>query len=154
MMSVYWLEDSDLITETIRHPKIYPFVSDDTCPKAEDFNWPIAKEFTAVGCYDDEIYFGCFCFYERSKIETEIHTCLLPSAKGIAKFFVKLVVDFVMSNTDYDLITTFIPKSNSLAKNLALKCCFVFDGDGDGDGELFGREKTEKFIFKRSSLCL
>ena len=147
-MYVEWLTDSYLIESTIRHPKIYPYVSDNTCPKPEEFNWPNSDDFFSVGCFENE-YMGCFCFHEKSSSEVEIHTCLLPIARGKSLQFGQLVIRFILENTPYLVISTFVPKTNKLAKRLALKCGFEIDGKGDK----FNGEYTDRLVFLRGQKC-
>lgn len=151
-MIVEWTNDYDLINSTITHPAVYPFVSDDTCKSADQFVTPdFSSEFFCAACYLNELYVGCFCFFHKSDDEVEIHTCLLPAAKGYAKEFGLRVVELIFNNTRYTEISTFIPENNPLAKRLALKCGFLYGSEVEPllvDGQ---KIKTHKYILNRSS---
>jgi RimJ/RimL family protein N-acetyltransferase len=144
-MHVDWLTNKELIEATITDPSVYPFVNDDSCGPSCEFVWPEDDKFFAVGCFDDG-YMGCFCFHENSDSEVEIHTCLLPFARGKSRQFGDLVVRFILQNRSYLVISTYVPKMNTLAKRLALKCGFELDGKGP----LFNGEETDRLVFVRA----
>ena len=147
-MHVEWLTDYDIINSTIKHPDIWPHVSE-IGQDMDSFSWPKGDSFFAVGCYDGETYMGCACFSEIAGDEVELHTCLLPAAKGKAKLFGNMVTAFIFKNKPYDIISTIVPIANKLAKLAALKCGFVFDGCS----VIFQSQVTERFILRRSNLC-
>lgn len=126
MIKVEWCNDKSLILSTITNPFIYPYVADDNCPLADNFQIPeLNDDFFCAACYEDDKYLGCFCFVKKSESECEIHTCLLPSARGLSKILGDLVIRLVFETTNYKNISTFIPETNPLAKKLAIRCGFT-----------------------------
>lgn len=126
MIKVEFTDDAELIRNTITHPSVYKFVSDDTCPDVENFNIPeINGDFFCASCTEDGIYMGCFCFVKKSDEEAEIHTCLLPAARGKSTLFGMAVLRLVFNMMNFSKISTFIPINNILAKKLAIKCGFL-----------------------------
>lgn len=128
-----WSLDSDIATQTMRHPAVYPYISDDTCPNPSDFSMPPVDgvEILSVLCYNYETYCGCFILFNKGSDTFEIHTCLLPIARGMGKIFGDAVVSKIFKETDCKVITTYAPETNPLAKRLALKCGFEFCGYGE-----------------------
>lgn len=143
-MDVGWLTDCDVINSTIKHESVWPYVSEIGQEK-DSFRWPDEEGFFSVGCYSDGVYMGCACFNEISLNEVELHTCLLPIAKGKAVLFGNMVTEFIFKNKPYNVISTIVPIQNRLAKRAALKCGFVFDGYGI----IFQNKETERFILNR-----
>ncbi len=112
----------------MRHPDIYPYISDDTCPEREKFFIPDEVSADFLLCYNDSYYCGLFFLIEKSADEVEIHTCMLPESKGNATEFGMMAVSDIFNKTRRQKISTFIPISNKLAERLAIKCGFRFVG--------------------------
>lgn len=153
-MRVIWTMDKNLVRDTIVNCNVYPYVSDDTCPEPKDFVMPdCSSEVFWAACYDGDDYVGCFCFFEKNTNEAEIHTCLLPSARGKSCEFGKFVIDLFFKETSYQIMSTFIPVNNVLAKKLALKCGFLYYSD-DKPFIINGIEvPTKKYILSRGDIC-
>lgn len=133
MINLEWTTDTALVESTLKDPSVYPWVSDDRCPSPENFHMPTVdgESIKAVLCYNYESYCGCFILFDKGNDTLEIHTCLLPSVKGMGKIFGDAVVSKIFKETDCKAISTYAPETNPLAKRLALKCGFVYDGIGD-----------------------
>jgi RimJ/RimL family protein N-acetyltransferase len=127
MMCAEWLSDPVLIAETIRHPKIYPYVSDDGSPAADDFKPPVNDgRFAFIGLFDGDEYMGLFMIHAHNCATVEVHTCLLPSAWGRRAIeAAKTCTRFIFDQTSFVRIITNVPKNNPLALRLALKAGMV-----------------------------
>lgn len=116
------LLDERLITETIRHPRIYPHVKDDSCPSAEEFAAVLAPQFVYVGAYRGEHYLGLFMLHQHSTVLWEVHTCLLPEAWGSTSLeCTGACAAWVWANTTCQRLITAVPDGNELARRLALR---------------------------------
>lgn len=148
-----WSDDRELIQSTIRHESVYMFVSDDTCPVPEAFELPELGEMVfAAECHCDG-YKGCFLFIKKSDDEAEIHTCMLPSAKGMATDFGKMVLEKVFRETKFNEVSTFIPETNTLAANLAKKCGLTYRSEHEPitiNGKIV---KCYRYAINRGDLC-
>ncbi len=113
--------DADQIKNTIAHPKIYDWVSDDSCPKAEYFFPLVNDQIIYLGCFLNEEYVGLFMIVPQAMVWHDFHTCLLPNAWGLSVDFVKLAVDWMFKNTECRRLTTIVPENNKLALKLAKK---------------------------------
>ena len=133
MIKLEWSNDTALVDSTLKHPSVYPYVSDDNCPSPEDFSFPDVdgSSIRVVLCYNYESYCGCFILFDKGNKTLEIHTCLLPTAKGMGKIFGDAVVSKIFKETDCEVISTYAPETNPLAKKLAIKCGFEYSGQGD-----------------------
>ncbi len=125
IVRIEWSQDRELAHKIVTDESVWPWIVYDSIDK-EDFVFPdIDGVKLRVGvCYDGDVM-GCFLFIEKEEKITEIHTCMLPIAKGKAKSFGDLVLEKVFSETNYDEVHTFIAEDNPLAKRLAQKCGFV-----------------------------
>lgn len=152
-MIVKWSNDPELILKTITHKDVYKCVSDDRCPSEDNFSIPeFSDQFFCAECHDDQ-YLGCFCFIMKSENEAEIHTCLLPQAKGLGVKLGGLVLDLVSKKDGINLVSTYVPEDNQAALSVALKCGFKFDKEIDPmirDGK---KIKTSRYIFEIGDLC-
>lgn len=130
MLSAEWCSDCYVITSIVTHPQVYPYVSDDNSPPPEEFKLPeLGSDFFAVSCFDGGHIVGCFLFIKKTDNRCEIHTCMLPAARGKAVDFGHLVVKMIFNETPFSEIVTFIPMTNQKAKRVAIKCGFVEIGD-------------------------
>lgn len=133
MIRLEWTTNTDLVEYTLKHPSVYPYVSDDNCPSVDDFVMPAidGESRKAVLCYNYESYCGCFILFDKGNDTLEIHTCLLPTAKGMGKTFGDAVVSKIFKETGCKVISTYAPDTNPLAKRLAIKCGFEYTGEGE-----------------------
>ena len=117
--SVVRLFDCQLIKDTITNPKVYPYVSDDFSPCAEDYQPQIHDAILYLGVFHDEEYRGLFMLHPINGVTYEIHTCLLPNARGRARDYVNMVFKWFWDNTSAVRLVTQIPEYNRLANKLA-----------------------------------
>jgi len=130
MLSAEWCADRYIITSIVTHPQVYPYVSDDNSPAPEEYNLPqVSPDFFAISCLYRGYIVGCFLFKKIHDDCCEIHTCMLPEARGKAVNFGNMAVKMIFNETPFNTIKTFIPTTNQKAKRLALKCGFLEIGD-------------------------
>lgn len=110
----------ELITETIRHPRIWPSVSDDSSPEPEQFKPIISDAVIYLGMFADDEYHGLFMLHQHNAVCWEVHTCLLPSAWGKASVFASACVEWTFNEIDCRRLITNVPENNVLAKRLAI----------------------------------
>jgi len=112
-----------IIKAIATHPRIYPAISDDFSPSADEFQ-PIEDEaiYYLLAKRDRELL-GMFCFLPENGICWKVHTCLLPTAYGPkARDAGKQVIQWIWANTPCVRIITDVPDYNRLALNFALDC--------------------------------
>jgi RimJ/RimL family protein N-acetyltransferase len=115
------LYDSDLITRCMTHEKVWPWVTDDSCPPREEFTAPIEDHLIYLGVYEGSEFLGLFFLHQQNGICWEVHTCLLPVAWGRSERCTAECADWMFSNTDCRRIVTNVPANNPLALRLALR---------------------------------
>ncbi len=119
-------EDANLIRSIVTHPEIYKHVSDDGSPAPEDFEPPVNKAVLHVLVFDDEELRGLFTFVQQNFIELEVHTTLLPVARGpFAREASRGVIRWVWENTCYMRIITHVPAYNRLALAFAKRAGLI-----------------------------
>jgi hypothetical protein len=93
-------KDEDLITKVVAHPKVYPWVSEDGSPKAEDWKPEASNDrIFYVLVKEAGIILGLFAIIPENSVCYQIHTCLLPCSYGmLAKQAAKEIVDWVWRN--------------------------------------------------------
>jgi RimJ/RimL family protein N-acetyltransferase len=149
-MILEWTDNDQLVTEIIR--EIYAYRSDDTCPPKEEFEVELNDSIRFVLCYDDGQLMGGFLFIFKDN-EAEIHTCMLPIAKGKAKGFGDLVLAKIFKETDVQRVTSYAPVDNPLAKRLALRCGLKFTGYGHAMIKNGVKVDVENFAIERADIC-
>ena len=68
------------VKEIVTHPSIYPFVADDGSPNPEE--WEAPDSFTYCLVHDGDEILGVWIFRKCNAVTWEVHTCLLPNARG------------------------------------------------------------------------
>ncbi|HEX7762070.1 MAG TPA: GNAT family protein [Cellvibrio sp.] len=149
-MILEWSDNSELATEIMR--EIYAFISDDTCPPKEEFSVSLNDSIRFILCYNDGQLMGGFLLIFKDN-ESEIHTCMLPIAKGKAKDFGDLVLQKIFKETDVDRVTSYAPIDNPLAKRLALRCGMKFIGMGIPMIKNGQQIDVENFAIERADIC-
>lgn len=116
------LHDLNVIAETITHPRIYPFVSDDLSPSRESFIPCDHPSLYYLGAWDQQEYLGLWMLAPANSICWEVHTCLLPNAWGKRAIeATRGAIEHVWTETACQRIITVVPAYNSLALRLAEK---------------------------------
>ena len=114
--------DRALIEATMKHPKIYAHISDDSCPARESFHLPAVALMRYLGIFDSEDYMGLFAIQQHNGVTWEVHTCLLPDAWGSrSKAAADAAIQWGWKHLKAERIITQVPKYNRLALRFA-KC--------------------------------
>ena len=98
--------------------------------------------------------FGLFMGEPRNAITYEVHTMLLPEARGKAVDIAKGALHWVFYNTPCLKIITHVPSFNVLARRLSERCGMKFIGNNESsflkDGVLY-----DQFIYgiSKEDLC-
>jgi RimJ/RimL family protein N-acetyltransferase len=114
------ITDVDLISKAIRHPRIWPSISDDGSPSPEEFVPIIDDSIIYLGFFDSDQFLGLFMLHPHNAACWEVHTCMLPIAWGRASLFAAECIEWVFNHTACLRLITNVPKDNSLARRLAL----------------------------------
>lgn len=123
-MVIQPVQDLRLVTETIKHPRIWNWVSDDNSSKA---SFQANDAMLWLGAYDKE-YMGCFGVHPENSVMWQIHTCLLPEAWGRSLEAAELVIQWMFNNTKCRKLITLVPVNNTLALRLAKKAGMTMEG--------------------------
>ena len=110
-----------LIQQIVTNPAIYPFVSDDGSPKAEDWKAPESFKYCLVTDEDDVL--GVWIFRQMNAVTWEVHTCLLPIARGKKGYqALKMLPEWAWKNLPKaQRVVTEVPESNGPALVFALR---------------------------------
>jgi len=127
-MEVFFSLNSALLTETLNHPSIFPKVTDDSCKTIGEIE--LGDDLFIVECHNNGQYLGCFLLEKKSEYHVDVHACLLPCAKGMARYLGTRLISLIFNETSFLMITTLSPKSNPLAENVARKLGFIKAGSG------------------------
>ncbi len=112
--------DYQLIRTIVTHPKLYPHLTDDFSPSAEDFR-PVEHEtYAYLIVRDGDELLGLFFFHPHTASIWEVHTCLLPGAWGDrGKEAALLSRQWVWDNLTCIRLITNVPSYNRLALRFA-----------------------------------
>lgn len=117
MVTLEQTSDIQLVRNIITHPRVYPMVSDDGSPAAEDY---VVPPVTYVLVKKNSMVAGCFCLVPINAATVEIHTCLLPEAYGeCASYAARMMSGWIWDNTKFNRIITNVPDYNRLALRFA-----------------------------------
>jgi len=110
-----------LIRGIMSHPRVYPHLTDDASPAAEDFR-PIENEaFCYLVAWDGNELLGLWLLVPLNAVCWEIHTALMPNAWGDrAHRAAAVMLEWVWANTPCRRIVTHVPADNRLAYRFAL----------------------------------
>ena len=113
--------DMELVRVVLTHPQIYPWITDDSCPPAKEFQPVDHPQFWYVIVREapDEVL-GLWMLVPQNEICWEIHTCLLPKAWGTtAREAAAEFLQWVWKNTSCWRLITNVPVNNRLAFRFA-----------------------------------
>lgn len=117
-LSVERTADYELIARFIRHPRVWPWVSDDGSGEPEDFA-PLQSDAVIYILATREHPAGVFVFIPENTATCHVHTCLTPMAWGCSAELGRMALDWIFGNTQYLRVTTSVPAPNVLAARLA-----------------------------------
>jgi RimJ/RimL family protein N-acetyltransferase len=114
--------DLELVRSILTHPRVYPWISDDGCPPAEEFQ-PIDHPsvwYVVVREQLSGLLLGLFMFVPQNAVCWEVHTCLLPAAWGKPAAAAAAGASHWMGErTPCRRIVTSVPSYNRLALRFA-----------------------------------
>ena len=127
-MRIEHTHDMNIVTHIMAHPSIYPYVSDDGCPDAEDYE-AIDNEalYYLLVLDNDENVLGLFLIHPHNTILYEIHTCLLSSCREKDKA-AQVVLDWIFKNTPCEKLMTHVPDFNRPALLYAERAGLMREG--------------------------
>lgn len=113
-------EDAERIAKVMRHPSIWPFVSDDFTPD----NWqPHFDSGRAYLMPDDDT--ACFVFSQHSGYMVEGHLAVLPEGRHKGLEMAAEALDWVRDNTQAKACIGFIRADNEKARRYVERAGFV-----------------------------
>lgn len=129
MIRIERTTDYELIRSVMTSPAVYPHITDDYSPAAEEYCPPVHDLLVYVAVWEDEELLGLWLFVPQNGICWEVHTCLLPCARGHrARRAAKHVMAWIWRNTPCRRIVTNVPETNRLAYHFALNVGMEFYG--------------------------
>ena len=115
--------DYEALDTIARHPDIYPYISDDASPAADDFTTSdllLNPANLFLGLHINDVLKGFWMFLSRSYDILEVHTCLLPEARGdIATKGAPAALRHVFTSTPTMTLVTHVPTPNHAAHKFA-----------------------------------
>lgn len=121
--------DAERITKIIAHPKVYPWVSDDGSPKAEDYSPHFNPAVFYLAVKDDAGDIGVFTYVKQNLITYEVHTCVLPERIGqSAKKAAVASLQWMFKNSPAKKVITQVPSNNIKALAFAKRCGLKEEG--------------------------
>ncbi|HZQ53327.1 MAG TPA: GNAT family protein [Bryobacteraceae bacterium] len=112
--------DFALVQEIVTHAAIYPHISDDASPSAEDWQPIDHPSIEYVVVRDGGEVLGLWLCVRKNSATLEVHTCLLPRAWGErAKQAAREMAAWIFAHTDVERISTEVPDYNRLALHFA-----------------------------------
>ncbi len=114
--------DYALIGGIMRHPRVYPHLTDDASPAAADFRPIESDAFCYLVAWDANELLGLWLLVPQNAVCWEIHTALLPGAWGSrARRAAEVMLAWVWENTPCQRIVTGVPQGNRLAYHFAIQ---------------------------------
>lgn len=112
-----YTDDYDFITRCVTNPSVWRMGSDDGMVDIDPELYFI-KPGGVIWVRAEE--YGVFAFEKRNHITYDVHTTLLPNARGKSVEIAKGVVRWFFENSNCLRITTTVPEFNHLATRLSL----------------------------------
>jgi RimJ/RimL family protein N-acetyltransferase len=120
VISIERTTNMDRVKAIITHPKVYPYVTDDASPKAEDYQ-PVDHPLVvyALATDGDEVL-GVWTLVPQNAICWEVHTSLLPCSYGQrSRDAAKIMLEWLWANTPCLRVITNVPRYNRVAYRFA-----------------------------------
>lgn len=111
--------DVDFIVSCVTRPETWEALTDDGAP--ELYFPPIGGGFLWVRVGD----YGVFLLTKHNHVTSEVHTVLLPSARGKAVEIGKAALAWAFEQTEIKRIITNVPSFNPHAQRMAIRVGFV-----------------------------
>lgn len=111
--------DAGVLLGILRDPSVYPWISDDCSPAAEDFDLPseiLSRDLFLVPYVDGDAA-GFAWFHAESAVLCSYHGALLPGFRGV--FGVRIgrqVFDHFFEHTSFEKVMALCPSDNRRAQ--------------------------------------
>ncbi len=125
-MRIEVCQDKELIKECLTNPFVRKGIVE---AGYENIEYTEPSHDICFSFFDDEEFLGIALTRILTSLVVELHTCLLPAAKGKSTQAFELYKRWFFDNTDIDKIITMVPTSNPLAKRAAINAGFVKTGE-------------------------
>lgn len=119
--------DLDLVRRVLTHPRIYPFISDDFSPPADEYR-PVENEAVWYVAARDRLavvqaqLLALWMFVPLNGICWDVHTAVLPCAWGeVGLEAARQLPAWMWANTPCRRIVTTVPTCNRLALHFAVR---------------------------------
>ncbi len=109
----------------IRHPDVYPAVSDDGSVSRETYT--LHEGVTALVVYDPKPI-ACSIFYPNNSVTWEIHTQTLPEGRSRSYSYGKAMLSWIWDNMPIQKLVANIPQDNRQALLYTLRLGFEIEG--------------------------
>lgn len=140
------------IRQIMAADEVYPHLSDDGSPPAEDFRPVADPRIVYLGVREESSpeVLGVFMFVPQSYATVEVHTCLRRPLWGMSLGATLKAAQWIFAHTRFFRIVTSVPAYNRLARRLALDSGMTHFGTNPRsfskrgvlyDQELFGLSK-------------
>lgn len=111
--------DADVLLGILRDPSVYPWISDDCSPAAEDFDLPaevLSRDLFLVPYVDGDAA-GLAWFHAESAVLCSYHGALLPGFRGgLGVRIGRQVFDHFFEHTDFQKVMALCPADNPRAQ--------------------------------------
>lgn len=121
------IDDFAKVDSILRHPSIYPFISDDYSPSSEMFtveNLLKLPDWVFLTPDDNSI----FMYVPVNGVTWEVHSNILPESRSKSTILAKATLDYMFNKTRCLKITTCVPEFNQKALYLCFSCGLKFEG--------------------------
>jgi len=122
-VSIQRLTDHSYVDAVMKHPDVYPWITDDFTPDPDDFYTETLidnENFYFVGTFVDDAIAGVFMFHPMTKIMYEMHSAVLPDYRGLLSVTMAVgAAEWIFRNTDCLKLITYVPAGNIAALALA-----------------------------------
>lgn len=114
------VSDPDRIAKVLKHPAIWPYISDDLTPD----DWAPAVDPGRVYLMPDDDS-ACFVFSHHSGAMAEGHLSVLPDARDRSRELGQQALDWMRENTQTEVLIGFVRANNRAARQYVERLGFV-----------------------------
>lgn len=121
------IRDLALVDSLMKHPKIYPWISDDFSPSVDEFTAfvPLSSPHVYYIMPEEKVL---AIFTPINRCTYEQHTCVHPDKRRGTTEYGRMVLDYMFEETECEKVVTFIPRYNLPAVFAARAVGFVEEG--------------------------
>lgn len=129
-MRVQLTHDTDLLTEIVTHPDVWPHLIDDAAPRREDYRVTLEPDVFYLTASDDAGGpIGALRFDRHNAVTWELHTAVLPQHRGATSgVFGHAGLRWMFENAGARKIITQVPADNERALRYAHRLGFRDEG--------------------------